>query len=92
MTSPMPGADSESRPTQASLTRFAPLTIVNNLGSTSMGPKDTALNYDQLGLTTISFLKCLKCSKVPKMPKVNEIPISLRIDLAKGEHLNFSSL
>jgi hypothetical protein len=28
----------------------------------------------------------------PKMPKVNEIFVSLKIDLAKGEHLNFSSL
>ena len=27
-----------------------------------------------------------------KMPKVNEIFVSLIIDLAKGEHLNFSSL
>jgi hypothetical protein len=26
------------------------------------------------------------------MPKVNEIFVSLKIDLAKGEHLNFSSL
>ena len=26
------------------------------------------------------------------MPKVNEIFVSLIIDLAKGEHLNFSSL
>ena len=46
----------------------------------------------QRGLITLSFLKCLKCSKVPKMPKVNEIFVSLRIHLAKGEHLNFSSL
>ena len=30
--------------------------------------------------------------KVPKMPKVNEFFISLKIDLAKGEYLNFSSL
>jgi hypothetical protein len=44
----------------------------------------------QRGLITLSFLKCLKCSKVPKMPKVNEIFVSLEIDLAKGEHLNFS--
>ena len=27
-----------------------------------------------------------------KMPKVNEIFVSLKIDLAKGEHFNFSSL
>ena len=46
----------------------------------------------QRGLITLLFLKCLKCSKVPKMPKVNEIFVSLKIDLAKGEHLNFSSL
>jgi hypothetical protein len=26
------------------------------------------------------------------MPEVNEIFVSLKIDLAKGEHLNFSSL
>ena len=26
------------------------------------------------------------------MPKVNEIFLSFKIDLAKGEHLNFSSL
>jgi hypothetical protein len=25
------------------------------------------------------------------MPKVNEILVSLKIDLAKGEHLNFST-
>jgi hypothetical protein len=37
-------------------------------------------------------LECLKCSKVPKMPKVNVISNNLKIDLAKGEHLNFSSL
>jgi hypothetical protein len=40
----------------------------------------------------LSPLECLKCSKVPKMPKVNEISVSLIIDLAKGEYLNFSSL
>jgi hypothetical protein len=28
--------------------------------------------------------------RVPKMPKVNEIFVSFKIDLAKGEHLNFS--
>jgi hypothetical protein len=28
----------------------------------------------------------------PKMPKVKEIFVSFKIDLAKGEHLNFSSL
>ena len=27
-----------------------------------------------------------------RVPKVNEIFVSLKIDLAKGEHLNFSSL
>jgi len=29
---------------------------------------------------------------VPKMPKVNEFFVSFKIDLAEGEHLNFSSL
>ena len=46
----------------------------------------------QRGLIAQSPLECLKCSKVPKMPKVNEISTRLKIDLAKGEHLNFSSL
>jgi hypothetical protein len=55
------------------------------------GPEDPALICAKRGLITLSFLKCLKCSKVPKMPKVNEIFVSLKIDLAKGEHLNFSS-
>ncbi len=40
----------------------------------------------------LSPLECLKCSKVPKMPKVNEIFVNFKIDLAKGELLNFSSL
>jgi len=41
---------------------------------------------------TLSPLECLKCSKVPKMPKVNEFVVSFEIDLAEGEHLNFSAL
>jgi hypothetical protein len=44
------------------------------------------------GFIAPSPLECLKCSKVPKMPKVNEIFVSFKIHLAKGEHLNFSSL
>ena len=30
--------------------------------------------------------------RVPKMPKVNELFLSFKIGLAKGEHLNFRSL
>jgi hypothetical protein len=40
----------------------------------------------------ITSLECLKCSKVPKMPKVNEIFVRFKIELARGEHLNFRSL
>ena len=56
------------------------------------GLEKPALICFQGGFITLSPLECLKCSKVPKMPKVNKISVSLKIDLAKGEHLDFRSL
>jgi hypothetical protein len=56
------------------------------------GPEDPTLDFFQKGFIARSSLECLKCSKVPKMPKVNEFFVSFKIDLAKGEYLNFSSL
>jgi hypothetical protein len=45
--------------------------------------------FAQPDFIALSPLECLKCAKVPKMPKVNEIFLSFKIDLAKGEYLNF---
>ena len=55
-------------------------------------PEDPTLICAQKGFIALFRLECLKCSKVPKMPKVNEFFVSFKIDLAKGEYLNFSSL
>jgi hypothetical protein len=55
-------------------------------------PEEPALICVQRGFIALFSLECLKCSKVPKMPKVNEFLVSLKIELAKGEYLNFSSL
>ena len=56
------------------------------------GLEKPALICFQEGFITLSPLECIKCSEVTKMPKVNEIFVSSKIDLAEGEHLNFSSL